>query len=84
MRRLSPAPSPCYVARPPHSNASKKNQERKVFSYIVAFALALAAGLNGVVAYEARGKLYRAIWLWATAAVLGLFSLHTLWTVLSS
>ena len=55
-----------------------------MFSYIVAFALALAAVLNGVVAYEARANLYRAIWLWATAAFLGLFSLHTRWTVLGS
>jgi len=48
-------------------------------TYLEAFALAMAAVLNLILAYEARGKPKKAALLYATAAFLALIAVHTIW-----
>jgi hypothetical protein len=52
---------------------------KKMLTYLEAFALAMAAVLNLVLAYEERNNRRKAALLYVTAAFLALVAVHTIW-----
>jgi hypothetical protein len=50
-----------------------------VLTYVEAFAIGLAAVMNGMIAYQVRGDRLKAASLAACAAFLALVSVHTVW-----
>ena len=50
-----------------------------MLTYLEAFAIAMAALVNGVLAYEERANYWKAAVLWMIAGFLAVLSIHTVW-----
>jgi len=50
-----------------------------VLTFLEAFAIAMAALVNAVLAYESRANRRKSALLWLVAAFLALLSVHTVW-----
>jgi hypothetical protein len=50
-----------------------------MLTYLEAFAIAMAALVNAVLAYEERANHWKAAVLWVIAGFLAVLSIHTVW-----